>query len=588
MTIILRLQGLDMKAGTEDIRNFFKGLYIPEGGVYIVGGSLSEAFIAFTTERDARLVMQRNGNVLKGSTVTLRISSMAELEHKLKFQMEKRRLEKDQSKKITSPPTQLGAKRPQPSPHANRPSLKTRDHNAANPPSSTSERNDPRTAKLQQPLHANTLSLHPSAVHSLDPNTAFILGICTVLQGLQSSNQSQNDEAGHRVDHPMADCTSVVSDVVRTPELTPNSRPGYARLFGLPPSATKEDICHFFRGLAVQEVILNVKLGLRHGCLVKFGSTQDSCDALLFNQQLLGPSCVEVRGATEKMWTSVLQQCENPFDDAKREKLHQNPLGETLNPKQKSTLSLKRKRSVQQLPYQSIRKPRPDVNSASTLSPTEEHIIMARNLPRVMTKSEIKELFGCPNIAHKHVLHLLDKEGNRTDTAFLSFNRIEDYDYAINLTGCHVGSDTIDVSSITKEKMRDMMAKSHFRHPKLDPRKKPNQKRKSYLVETPKMNSNTAARTCLFVRNMPADVETSQIKRLFSKYKLNMENINLLHDDDGKGIGEAVVQFRSQKLAAMAHGLNGRNFLGTQVLLTRINVKQMEDILAQTVSKLEQ
>uniref|UniRef100_A0A8D3BAB2 RNA binding motif protein 12Ba n=1 Tax=Scophthalmus maximus TaxID=52904 RepID=A0A8D3BAB2_SCOMX len=488
MTIILRLQGLDMKAGTEDIRNFFKGLYIPEGGVYIVGGSLSEAFIAFTTERDARLVMQRNGNVLKGSTVTLRISSMAELEHKLKFQMEKRRLEKDQR--------------------------------------------------------------------------------------LQSSNQSQNDEAGHRVDLPMADCTSVVSDVVRTPELTPNSRPGYARLFGLPPSATKEDICHFFRGLAVQEVILNVKLGLRHGCLVKFGSTQDSCDALLFNQQLLGPSCVEVRGATEKMWTSVLQQCENPFDDAKREKLHQNPLGETLNPKQKSTLSLKRKRSVQQLPYQSIRKPRPDVNSASTLSPTEEHIIMARNLPRVMTKSEIKELFGCPNIAHKHVLHLLDKEGNRTDTAFLSFNRIEDYDYAINLTGCHVGSDTIDVSSITKEKMRDMMAKSHFR--------------KSYLVETPKMNSNTAARTCLFVRNMPADVETSQIKRLFSKYKLNMENINLLHDDDGKGIGEAVVQFRSQKLAAMAHGLNGRNFLGTQVLLTRINVKQMEDILAQTVSKLEQ
>ncbi|KAF0045378.1 hypothetical protein F2P81_001907 [Scophthalmus maximus] len=516
MTIILRLQGLDMKAGTEDIRNFFKGLYIPEGGVYIVGGSLSEAFIAFTTERDARLVMQRNGNVLKGSTVTLRISSMAELEHKLKFQMEKRRLEKDQSKKITSPPTQLGAKRPQPSPHANRPSLKTRDHNAANPPSSTSERNDPRTAKLQQPLHANTLSLHPSAVHSLDPNTAFILGICTVLQGLQSSNQSQNDEAGQRVDHPMADCTSVVSDV------------------------------------------------------------------------LLGPSCVEVRGATEKMWTSVLQQCENPFDDAKREKLHQNPLGETLNPKQKSTLSLKRKRSVQQLPYQSIRKPRPDVNSASTLSPTEEHIIMARNLPRVMTKTEIKELFGCPNIAHKHVLHLLDKEGNRTDTAFLSFNRIEDYDYAINLTGCHVGSDTIDVSSITKEKMRDMMAKSHFRHPKLDPRKKPNQKRKSYLVETPKMNSNTAARTCLFVRNMPADVETSQIKRLFSKYKLNMENINLLHDDDGKGIGEAVVQFRSQKLAAMAHGLNGRNFLGTQVLLTRINVKQMEDILAHTVSKLEQ
>lgn len=67
MTIILRLQGLDVKAGTEDIRTFFEGLRIPDGGVYIVGGRLKEAFIAFTTERDAQLAMRYTEKFLKGS-----------------------------------------------------------------------------------------------------------------------------------------------------------------------------------------------------------------------------------------------------------------------------------------------------------------------------------------------------------------------------------------------------------------------------------------------------------------------------------------------------------------------------------------
>lgn len=82
---------------------------------------------------------------------------------------------------------------------------------------------------------------------------------------------------------------------------------------------------------------------------------------------------------------------------------------------------------------------------------------MARNLPKNMTKTEIKELFACPDIAHNNIQILLDKKGNRTDTAFLIFNCIEDYEYAIDLSGCHVGSGTIQVSSVTEEKMRNMM-----------------------------------------------------------------------------------------------------------------------------------
>lgn len=47
MSVIIRLQNLPWSANALDIRQFFNGLSIPEGGVHIVGGELGDAFIAF-------------------------------------------------------------------------------------------------------------------------------------------------------------------------------------------------------------------------------------------------------------------------------------------------------------------------------------------------------------------------------------------------------------------------------------------------------------------------------------------------------------------------------------------------------------
>ncbi|XP_029306569.1 RNA binding motif protein 12Ba [Cottoperca gobio] len=547
MITILRLQGLDVKAGTGDIRTFFKRLYIPDGGVYIVGGSLREAFIAVTVEKDAQLAMRYTGKFLKGSKVTLHISNMAELEKKLKLMLRKKK----------PSPTQLTVNKPQPSPNANMLPL-----NASTL--------DPKTKTLPQHLYPNTSNLQPSNAHSLDCNT--------VLQGLHLSRQSENNAAVPRV-----------NGEARTPKQTLDSGPGYVRLFGLPASATKQDICQFFKGLIVQEVIVDVELGRSHACLVKFANTQDVHDALLFNQQSLGPICVEVRAATKKMWTSALQECETAVDVGERVKTKQSPLRETANHKQKNTSALQLKRqSTNRVPSKLPK--RPDCDS-TTLSPTTDYTVMVNNLPKGMTKTEIKELFRCPNIAHGNVLHLLDKECNRTDTAFLTFTCFEDYVYAMNLTGCHLGSVAIEVSSITIKTMRDMIDKTHPRSlehcPKTDPRKKPNRKRKSDAVESPEEAPSTdpdpAAQTCLFVRNLPADIQERHVQMLFSTYKVGKDSIILLRDSDGDCIGEAVVQFKSQKLAILAQRLHGQNFLGSKVLLTLINVKQMEDILARNV-----
>uniref|UniRef100_A0A4W4EYH5 RRM domain-containing protein n=1 Tax=Electrophorus electricus TaxID=8005 RepID=A0A4W4EYH5_ELEEL len=91
MAVILRLQGLNVEAGSGDIRKFFHGLCIPDGAVHIIGGKLGEAFIIFTSERDGQLAIRQSGKLLRGSTVTLHISSFAELKHKMTMQLKKQK-----------------------------------------------------------------------------------------------------------------------------------------------------------------------------------------------------------------------------------------------------------------------------------------------------------------------------------------------------------------------------------------------------------------------------------------------------------------------------------------------------------------
>lgn len=47
MSVIIRLQNLPWSANAADVRGFFRGLGIPDGGVHIVGGENGDAFIAF-------------------------------------------------------------------------------------------------------------------------------------------------------------------------------------------------------------------------------------------------------------------------------------------------------------------------------------------------------------------------------------------------------------------------------------------------------------------------------------------------------------------------------------------------------------
>ncbi|XP_008061126.1 RNA-binding protein 12B [Carlito syrichta] len=80
MAVVIRLLGLPFIAGPVDIRHFFTGLTIPDGGVHIIGGEVGEAFIIFATDEDARRAISRSGGLIKDSSVELFLSSKAEMQ----------------------------------------------------------------------------------------------------------------------------------------------------------------------------------------------------------------------------------------------------------------------------------------------------------------------------------------------------------------------------------------------------------------------------------------------------------------------------------------------------------------------------
>lgn len=80
MPIIIKLQGLPLEASSIDVRQYFLGLTIPDGGVHIVGGDEGAVFIEFASDEDARQAMARGDGTIKNSNIKLLLSSHTEMQ----------------------------------------------------------------------------------------------------------------------------------------------------------------------------------------------------------------------------------------------------------------------------------------------------------------------------------------------------------------------------------------------------------------------------------------------------------------------------------------------------------------------------
>ena len=75
---VVRLQNLPWSASAPDVRDFFHGCEIPNGGVRIIGGDDGDCFISFTNMMDAQNALRKDRCYLKDNQVRLQASRYCE------------------------------------------------------------------------------------------------------------------------------------------------------------------------------------------------------------------------------------------------------------------------------------------------------------------------------------------------------------------------------------------------------------------------------------------------------------------------------------------------------------------------------
>ncbi|MBN3288846.1 RB12B protein, partial [Polyodon spathula] len=497
MAVVIRLQGLQITAGSEDIRSFFTGLTIPDGGVHIIGGELEEAFIIFATDEDARRAMTRSGGCIKGSPVRLLLSSKSDMQNTLEAS---RRKPGCANGEITD--ERPGFKRPK-------------------------TRNLPTT--FAKDLVAEIRRMKPSKLTS----------------GLQGSGYVNIDP----------------DDSLLASKLSCDGY--YLYLRGMPFSATEDDVTMFFKGLEVEEIILlKNRRGQPSGNgLVKFATQQDALGGLERDRAYIGTRFVEVNATTEKEWIAA-----GGYIRPSEEVLYDHP-------REMSPVYVKRY-SKERLRSRSPIREQPDCFAPSV----EEHYVLLENLSHSNDKRDIKKFFQHAVLDDDQILWFHDKYGGKTREAFVLFKKLRDYCNALDRKKGKLGDRTIYVSPISKKKMVEMISAEKQKLDMYDERSVQLQEKNQQIKKQHSSSEDyPSPRTCIYVRNLPFDVQKEELRIFFAGFWLAEDCIHLLYDEKGVGLGEALVKFKSENWAINAERLNRRQFLGHEVLLRRITREQMQE-----------
>ncbi|XP_026149724.1 RNA binding motif protein 12Bb [Mastacembelus armatus] len=463
MAVVIRLQGLRVTAGSEDIRKFFTGLKIPDGGVHIIGGEREEAFIIFASDEDARRAMTRSGGCIKDSPVTLLLSSKAEMQSMLERSTKNVNL--DQKRRFEE---------------------------------------DARRAR-----------------RSLGPET-----------GRRSGSMS-GPPPHHRASNNNDDFLCVF-------------------LKGLPFSVTEKEVREFFSGLLVDEVILlKNRYGVNNGKgLVKFATREDASEGLKRDRRYIGSRYVEVSTTTVDDWRRATRRVPvvSREDNFERER---SPVRNQRNP-------------------QSHRSQSPLAQRSMALS-DEEYCVLLDNLSYAVEKQDIKKLFQYAKLQDDQILHLIGSDGRRTRSAFVLFKSLRDYCDAIANEKRPFFNRWVYVRPISRENMIALLESQS-----MDVQASGDSER--FQEQLPSSDGYDSEKVCLFVRNLPFDVRKVEVMDFFLGFDITEDKVFLLHDHKGAGVGKALVLFRSEAEAMEALSLNGRRFLGSEVILKCISHSQMQQL----------
>nr|XP_033789112.1 RNA-binding protein 12B-like [Geotrypetes seraphini]XP_033789113.1 RNA-binding protein 12B-like [Geotrypetes seraphini]XP_033789114.1 RNA-binding protein 12B-like [Geotrypetes seraphini]XP_033789115.1 RNA-binding protein 12B-like [Geotrypetes seraphini] len=338
----------------------------------------------------------------------------------------------------------------------------------------------------------------------------------------------------------------------------------YLFVRGLPYKTTAEDIEEFFHGLCVVGVIFSLhqsapKIGLRNGkCMVKFASSKDALEGLKLDKHFLGLRLIEISHATKSHWDRL--NSENMIADRfffKNEEITHTLSGERSRSLEQNFVHSKDKRRSR-----SPRKER--YRSRSPQSPA--FYIHIKNLSYNVKKKDIKLFFCNLNLSYDQIKLLKYNNKNRITDGFVRLKSARDYSMALSYHRCVLKNNKVYIYPIDQKLMLELFEKVEITE----------RARLEYVPNSSCQDIASKPRLYMYVKNFPFDVTKAEMQKFFAGFSLNDDDIYLLYDEKGVGLGEALVMFNSEELVSLAESLNCQKFLGTQILLQRISEAQLK------------
>lgn len=622
MAVVIRLQGLPIVAGTMDIRHFFSGLTIPDGGVHIVGGEHGEAFIVFATDEDARLGMMRTGGSIKGSKVSLLLSSKTEMQNMI--ELSRRRFEAGAGTAETAAAAAAG--------NANRqvaqiPTVQTgtggRGSNHGNQGFSNTQASVTAASSSQgSPSNKAVASIVPSFAASYSCAPAITTALTSLSAGpppippLPSmpsmppipslptipvpppvSSLPPVPTVSPLPQGPPVPPMSHLPHVSSLPHFNPSLPPPAGLGSGLPLGTPNPMLFNPLSPLASLGLQAHMK-----AAAAASGAGAVAHDELFVLLQNLPFSCTEVdirnffrglgvegvrflKDAQGRHTGKATVKFFSPQDSFEAVKRGGGMMGQRfieISPGSEQQWASASDGAASQAPHSSnkanVESQQPqqqhcrnnagpegrDQRARSRSPHRQEFCVYLKGLPYEADKKQIKEFFSNLAIIEDSIYIAYGPNGRATGEGFLEFKSEQDHKAALGAHMQYMGSRFIQVHPVSRKGMLE----------KIDAIRKREASHGGGKIQDGSKNP----RNCVHITNIPYNISKKDVRAFLEGVGLYEDTLKVLTDSHGNGLGQAIFQLRSEEDARKAERLHRQKLNGRDAFVHLVTVDQMKEI----------
>ncbi|CAJ0954622.1 unnamed protein product [Ranitomeya imitator] len=205
------------------------------------------------------------------------------------------------------------------------------------------------------------------------------------------------------------------------------------------------------------------------------------------------------------------------------------------------------------------RSPEMDTSSSQDISYdplfSGDYHVHVTNLACSTKKKDLRNWFF--NLVNdKHIRFLNDKKGARTRECLVVFQTETDLKRVLQLDKVKFNGRLMFISPISKSNVTSLLTSRRVL-----------------------FSLHRSRGKCVLARNFLPDVKKSDIQKFFAGLSLNEEDISLLCDKRGAGLGEALVSFSSDEDLKLAEKLHRKKFRDREIKLRIIPEEKLESFL---------